>query len=285
MKNMLALVMIMITMDASAGAISEYFGMGSFEEGAEVRVFFDRVNVRSRPDIKDGGVISCLGRFSRVKILKKHENTHSVDGFVSSWYEVSFSAGGKPARGYVWGGFFSIVELPVMMESKKGFFAAGMKSRGNGKSLAVEAVLVIGDRETARIEFDPIYIPSAAGTFDYSVSGEIFDGRGLPGIRNVMDLRFMYPACGYPFGSVIILYDGKNLVRGFRTNNMTEAGVFHEFSRLVFPDEKDGIRDRLVYIETGEDFDEVKKEYILKRFKKTVYRLNGGKFEEMTEKK
>ncbi len=271
------LAAIYFTILAYAGTKLEVYNMGVFENGALVFLAADTVNVRSAPAIGNN-IIDNLPVGYQVRVEKKSVSDYSVDGLKAPWYMISYTGSKGAARGYVWGGFLSIAALPVQYNGKPALLLFAIKSAKNIGTIPVQGMIASGGKIVSKTSFDAIGILNDDRTFSYSISAELHGPRGFTGISNMITLDFNYGACGYPFGTIVLVYNGAEILYGSSAASTVESGVFHSLSKFIFPDEKGGVKNGLVLVQTHEDFDESKKKYILKETKKSTLTWTGNKF-------
>jgi hypothetical protein len=262
---------------ADAGTKLQVYNMGAFEKGALVFLAADTVNIRSAPAIGNN-IIDNLPVGYQVVIEKQSDETYTVDGLKASWYQVSYTGGKGAVRGFVWGGFLSVAALPVQHNGNPALVLFAIKSAKNTGTIPVQVMIASGGKIVSKTSFEAIGILSGERTFGYTIAAEIHGSRGFTGVTNVITIDFNYPACGFPFGVVVLMYNGSELICGPHSSNMVEGGVFHSFENFIFPDEKKGVKNSLVSVKTLENFDEAKKKYILKESKKSVRQWTGTRF-------
>jgi hypothetical protein len=254
--------------------------MGAFENGALVFLAADTVNIRSAPVIGNN-IIDNLPVGYQVRIDKKSDATYVVDGLKAPWYLVSYEGNKGPAKGYVWGGFLSIAALPVHYRGNAALFLFTIKSATNNGAIPVHAMIASGGKIVSAAVFDAIGILSGDRSFGYSISAELHGPRGFAGISNVITLEFNYGACGYPFGTIVLMYNGSEILYGYSAISTVESGVFHSLSKFIYPDEKGGVKKGLLLVQTLEDFNEAKKTYVLRETRKTILSWADNKFIEL----
>jgi hypothetical protein len=250
---------------------------GAFENGALVFLAADTVNIRSTPAMANN-IIDNLPVGYQMTVMQKAAATSAWDGLTAPWYLVRYTTPAGTRNGYVWGGFLSIAALPIRYAGKSALVLIVIKGAGANGRVPVQAMVVSDARIVSGISFDAIGLLSAAGTFEYTVSAELSGARGFNGISNVITLSFDYPACGFPFGAIVLLYDGKEIIYGTRAAGMIESGVFRSTSRYIFPDEKEGLANSLVCVETGEKYDDARKKYVAASTKRVIHVWEGKKF-------
>lgn len=274
-----ALLASILTLAPTPMATDGPYQLGTFQNGSIVRLSADRVNIRSTPSLS-GSVIATLPIGTKLRINSKSDASSTIDRLTAPWYGVSFGDKSAEKKGFVWGGLLSVASLDLRGTGKEELILAGLAVTPD-KSITCRAILLRGGTVSGKVEFDPPGLLNQDGTYDYSVTGELYGGRGLKGVANVIALSFNYPACGYPFGTVLIIYDGKALYNGVKTLSMVEAGVFHVISKPVFPDEMEGVKDRVVIVTTHEEFNDESKEYRVTKIEKKIYRWEGKSFSEV----
>lgn len=283
MKNKISIMILAVihfTVFAVAGTKSGVYNMGIFKEGSPVFLAADTVNIRSAPAIGNN-IIDNLPVGYQVKVEKKNDATYTVDGLKAPWYQISYTGVKGTVRGFVWGGFLSVAALPVHHNGKPSMILFAIKSAKNIGTIPVQAMIASGGKIVSKTSFEAIGILSEERTYDYTISAELHGPRDFSGVTNVITLDFNYPACGFPFGIVVLMYNGSGIISGPRSTNMVEGGVFHSFENFIFPDEKKGIKNGLVKIATHEEFDDAKKKYILKETKQSSCTWTGTRFTDM----
>ncbi|MBP7736054.1 MAG: SH3 domain-containing protein [Spirochaetes bacterium] len=274
------LFLIHFTVYANAGTKMQVYTMGAFEEGALVFLAADTVNIRSVPAIGNN-IIDNLPVGYQVKVEKRSDATYTVDGLKASWYQVSYNGAKGFLRGFVWGGFLSVASLPVQYKGNPAIILFAIKSAKNTGTIPVLAMIAGGGKIISKTSLEAIGILDGDRAFSYTIAAELHGNRGFAGVSNVITLDFNYPACGFPFGTIVLVYNGSEIICGPHSLNMVEGGVFHSFENFIFPDEKKGIKNGLVKIMTHEEFDDAKKKYILKETKQSSCAWTGTRFTEM----
>lgn len=273
------LFFILLAVATAPASKDEPYQLGTFQNGSMVRLAADRVNIRSTPSLS-GSVIATLPIGSKLRITSKSDVSSTINRLTAPWYAVSFGDRGGGKKGFVWGGLLSVASLDLKDAGGDEVMLAGISVTPDN-SVACRVTLLRGGTVAGKVEFNPPGLLNQDGTYDYSVTGELYGGRGLKGVAHVIALSFNYPACGYPFGTVLVIYDGTALYQGVRTLSMVEAGVFHVIAKPVFPDEKEGVKDSVVVVTTHEEFNEESKEYRVTKIEKKIHRWEGKGFTEV----
>jgi hypothetical protein len=275
--NIATALALLLAVSPAAAQTAGVYNLGSFETGSVVFLAADTVNVRSGSGTT-AGIIDNLPVGYRVSIMKKTDAVLTIDGLSAPWYQVRYTTASGPRSGYIWGGLLSLAALPVSHNGKPALLLIAIKRAGHDGAIPVRALLASGGKIVSETEFAAIGILDGDGSFSYSVSAALHGGRGFAGITNVIEVRFDYPACGYPFGTVVLMYDGKRIMYGHRAVSMVEGGVFHDITKFIFPDEKGGVANSLVAVEEVEEFDERKQAYRHRKTNRTVHAWDGSSF-------
>lgn len=278
MKIKLLLLLLFLPLTSAAQEKCAVYNYGKFTKGQAVFLFADRVNIRSAPDTAKKNIIANLPIGHKLKIEEVIKESYMMNGFKSNWYKVSFSNKGTPQTGYIWGGLLSITSTLIKEKGSKILFLAGITKFSGNSGLKAEMRVISNSTIMSRTQFSPMQFDTRDGAYNYSVSGTIGGNRGLHGVKNIITLSFLYEACGYPNGDIIFIFDGKKIFAGTESQSVAEAGVFHFSTKLVFPDDPGGQKNALIKIQTTENFDEDKKDYVVDKIEKSKFTWNGMKF-------
>lgn len=245
------------------------FNYGKFNESTDVLLLGDNVNIRNSPSL-NSKVVANLPIAHPLTIIENSEEKLTLNGFKSAWYKVSFKHNGKMMNGYVWGGLISMCSFTL---PNNDIFLYGINKNVKEKGYESVAKLVRGGKIISSIKFRPIggeFFDN--GDYGHSVGGQILTNKGFSNVKNIFSISFTYEACGFANGEIYLFWDGKKLTYGVEAITVSEAGVFHVTTNLIFPEDEKGISEKLIVIETVENFNEDKDEYELSEEKKEFYR-------------
>jgi hypothetical protein len=233
----------------------EYFAYdyGEFSQGSTVYLYGDKVNVRQSPSI-DANVVTTLTIGHPMEISGRSETMYTVNDYTTHWYNVRFDVEGKEMSGYVWGGLISIVSFPIgangsewfllgvhEYDQEKGFIGQGRIMK-NGKIVAQEDFPFIGGFESSK------------GTYSHSISGYLLDDAGFGNLENVILIDFIYEACGFANGTVVLFWTGEKLLYAIEGTSVSEAGLFHHYFNIYFPYVIEGSPNYLILVEKSEEY-------------------------------
>lgn len=216
--------------------LSSYF---KFSPGNTEQIFANDVKFRKGPDT-NSDVIDLLKIGTRIKIIEQSELTQEFDGIESNWYKIEFN--GK--TGYVLGALISMRSLTTI-DNKNLHFQ--IKSDENGR-ISVKIRHAFNETE---------YKENTFGLIGYEFSIDLLNNNGLQNVKNIIAINYLSEACGVEGGVSYIFWDGSNLKHIADLSSISEAGMFYYQEKFVFPNQPEGVKDKLVYeVERGTIEDE-----------------------------
>ncbi len=208
-----------------------------FESGNTELMYGDNVVLRSKDDSKSKA-LDTLSIGDPVKIIKKSETTTDFNGTPWNWYKVK---AGKQT-GYVLGGLIALDHKEV-----------------NGKTYLITKAHR-DDRNFVRVRVlskDKSYYGHEIELSTATVTLDVSDGKGLKNVQDMCIVSMHAEACGVVGGEAYLFNNGERLVEVFRTEHMSEAGLFWFGEHLEFKD-ADYWEDNVVFYEreNGEYMDD-----------------------------
>ncbi|MCH2229933.1 MAG: SH3 domain-containing protein [Crocinitomicaceae bacterium] len=208
-----------------------------FQEGSTQLLYGNNVVLRSRDD-SNSKALDTLRIGDPVEILKKSETRMHLNGKLWNWYKVK--AGKK--IGYVLGGLIALDHQEV-----------------NGKNYLIIKT-TRDDKDFARIRVmskDKSYYGHEIELSTSVISLNVSDGKGLKNVEDMCVISMHAEACGVVGGEVYLFNNGDQLKEVFRTEHVSDAGVFWFEENLEFKD-KDYWESNVVFYsrEQGEYMDE-----------------------------
>ena len=253
----------------NSGFIMNY---GKFTEKASTVVYTETAPVYSG-ESTEASVVATLKLGMPVTVEKtSDDNRVKMDGMSAPWCFVRYSVGGQTGEGYMWTGHLAMVCIKdpasegdlylygiSAYDSAKFAYDAKIKYLKNGKLVSSANVDVVSSGW-----FTP-------GEYGYCIGGEIFGNRRFAGVDQIVKLQFRYGACGYENTDKYIFRCGNSLSEEIVRTDVSEAGVFHFETEILFPGDKNGIANGVIKTEKSLEFDEAKKDYVLKEKKIEKY--------------
>ncbi|MBN1898904.1 MAG: SH3 domain-containing protein [Spirochaetes bacterium] len=279
LMNLFFLIIILVLVTCQNKSKSEIknlvYEYGKFTQNASVFLFGDNVNIRNKPSL-DSEILDTLPAGYKVKVLECTETEYKLSGFKSNWYKISFIAkDGHMQTGYIWGGFLAPCALESDMDNdrKNELVLVGILEKGKEEKKFQVRVVKEG-KILSRLTFSPIDSDPTSEYFSYTVKATWLGNKGFKPPIKIIRIGFVYEACDYPNGDVLLVWDGKNILYGMKTLQSSNEYGYTGFE-YIFPDEKNGKENQIVIkTETGE-YDE--KGNIKKKSETLEYYLWDGK--------
>jgi hypothetical protein len=233
---------------------------GEFKEGAVVHIFGDKVNIRSGPSVSEK-IVATLSAGTPVTIIKKTDVSFKINDYQANWYEISFYSGTVLKNAYVWGGLLALAsfEIPNSSGGKNNLAVYGITAfDSKAYDFSSQLRIIHADTIYTSLTFDAIYSPLGGddGKYGYCVEADLLGNCGFSSISNIIKLEYIYGACGFNNGNVLVFWDGKKLTFGLNIIKVSEAGIYNYNYDLIYPDQKEGKPDKLLVKRNIINYDE-----------------------------
>lgn len=211
-------------------------------------------NVRAQPNIS-AATVSKLPIATKVKIEQVSGDSLSVSGFKAPWCKISYTLGGQKQTGFIWGGMLAFVMYELEDEydkSRNGLvYLAGISSVDTKKNKWTLQVRVAKNgTEIARTEFQ------SQGDVGYYASLRSYGNLEFKNVTDVIEFKTYYPACGYASSeNLLFLTKNNKIQRGLETSDIADGGVFYANEDYILPNEKGGIYNHIMVVNTAAEFD------------------------------
>lgn len=265
-RKILLLFFCIIISVSHLSARSSLYEYGEFKANSTTYLFGDNVNIRSAASTT-ARVADKLPIGTELKIVEKSGETLVLNGIMSNWYKVSYSNG---KTGYVWGGLLSI----AYGTNGRTLLLTGITKIGPG--VKAECRMVKANKLITSLEFDPHFFDIQEGqVYGYSVKSSVHDSRGLKKLEGILEINCMYEACGYPHGSIWIGFTENSLHYLVTDSSVSEAGLFSYSEKIVFPDDENGQKGKILKQTLTQEYDEKKEDYVTTDQKTEIYEWDG----------
>ncbi|MCX2680401.1 SH3 domain-containing protein [Galbibacter sp. EGI 63066] len=218
---------------------SLYEGHSAFEIGKTYSLYGNDIKFRTLPST-DSEVISLLKIGEEVEILEKTDELLKYNGIDSPFYKVKYN--GK--EGYILGGLISL-EKKILGNST--YLFAYKKEKGNTRPFLL--IRHVDEKGEYTETVSELYT-------DHQFSIELYDNRGVEGIKNIMYVSYMAEACGVDGGGIYYFRLDKELKEVFRVTQVGDAGVYSFVETLTFPSDKEGVKGKIIYNKSVWESDE-----------------------------
>lgn len=227
------------------------FNMGKFANGSKTKLFGHNVNVRNSPNTKTGTVVAQLPIGTEVTIIEEAE-TFTINGYKAPWYKVSFNKDNEKKQGYIWGGFLSAFSFDL---NDGNLLLYGFYGDDNIRKFMSQIKIIKNTEIVAKLNFEPINdVYEMPFNYNFSVGAKLLTGNGFDNVKNIIQINYHYPACGVPFGDIVIFWTGEKLINGTIVHGVSEAGLFHHYYEFIYPDAK--TKNKLIISKISEEYDE-----------------------------
>lgn len=254
------------------------FSMGKFATGAKVKLFAHNVNVRTQPNTKTGNIISQLPIATELTILEEAE-PFTINGYKAPWYKVSFFKDNNLIQGYLWGGFLSVFSFNLDNDN---LLLYGFYGDDNIQKFMSQIKIVKNNEIITKLHFEPVSdVADMTWDYNYTVSAKLLPGTNFDGVKNIIQINYNYPACGAPFGDIIIFWTGEKLIYGTTVHGLSEAGIFESSYEIIYPNTK--TKNKLIINKIVEEYDDNGNE-LPKKITRCTYKWENNKLTLIEEK-
>ncbi|MHA7057208.1 SH3 domain-containing protein [Aquimarina sp. M1] len=207
-----------------------------FTTGEIAYMFGNDVKLRDQPNT-ESRVLSLLKIGEQIEIIEKSDSKMKFDGIESPWYKVKT----KGNIGFVLGSLISLDK------STNGAFTYLISLKKDGLRLFLKTrVLENGS------SFKENVSQLLTGEFSIKTTGN----KGLEKIKSIFEIDYLAESCGVNGGGMYLFYDGNDLLKVIDYTSVADGDLYWFKEEYIFPDEKDGIKGKIVYkSEIGETKD------------------------------
>lgn len=266
MKKFFSVFFLTIILISSSNIYSQHF-----PKDKECYIFVNSARIRNKPDIKSN-VTDLLELGHKVKITKEESKTLNLYGIKANWCKISYQKSGKRKTGYIWSGLLSLETIPYkdkliifgLITYKKGDFITSIKIISENKTIS-----------EAKFRIKYYYSKEAVNFPKYEL--KIYDNLGYDKFENVIKIHLLnIPAYEMKDRNIIVLNNNK--IKHLGTEYFQSEGAVFSFRKIyIFPNEKDGINNTIIYVHRETKFDETTSKDIVTKFKKLKYKWENDK--------
>ncbi len=237
-------------------------------------IFSDTAFIRSSPSTKQAA-IDTLVAGDNINVTAITDKQLTIRGLNGPWLKISYNKYGEQRSGYVWQGLISCT--PMRRGDIK--FVYGVERRADSTFINESKAKDTIHRFFIRLKVvqnGGIIAKSSVITPDDEsagyCTGKVMSGMGLTNVQNIVVLSFSGEACGIPtYDYYFAFTKDSQLVKFPDKTNIGDADVFYHSEEFIFPNEKGGQPDMVIWnMRTEEATDKVDKDglYIMKTTEK-----------------
>ncbi len=259
----------------ACSAIQGDYWYGDFTDDRTV-VFSNTAVILSYPDIDcPQGVRLPMG--TELDITGSSGTDSLPDGMPFYWYEATFEYSGDLCNGYIPGPDLAMTSLVLGGDTLFVFSVNEFDSEE--KYFIATARIISSDEILAEQVFRPFGAYFGQSPYSYCIRGMELQADGFTGIKNLIELSFIYGACGYENRDVLFAWTGTDLIMGPDASSMAEAGCYHYNETFVLPSDSGGVENEITIEVITEEWDEVIEGYVGTDKTYVTYIWNGEGFE------
>ena len=220
----------------------------NFTLGEYYFLLADNVNLRVAPDTKSD-LITKIPIGTELKILEKSDETLLLSGIRAPWYKVAFYKEGVAKSGFLWGGFIALDRLVSATDEGTSFLIGIEKSITNMEEGQTKKFYTFQIRACRNgKELSKLNIEGCQNIV-YPTTSAISDGKGVSGVKNILEFGFKPEIEGPLLLNHIIFWDAAqlHLVQSFE-NIQKMTSVFS--NQFIYPSDEDGQNDVLIHRST-----------------------------------
>ncbi|MCS3800751.1 hypothetical protein [Niastella sp. OAS944] len=222
---------------------------------ADRYIFADTALVRVSPDTKQAPA-DTLFAGDNITVTGVMPNALTIRGLKGPWLKIRYTKNGEVRNGYVWQGLISCdplrrgdVKFVVGIERRADSISGTGKYKDTTKRFLVKIKVVKQGAILAKTTF--ITYDDESANFCY---GKVMSGMGLSNVQNMINITFSGEACGISsYHNYFAFTKSEQLVRFPIKENVSDAGAFAHTESFIFPNEKDGKPDMVIWKMVNEE--------------------------------
>ena len=278
MKNFFTVLFLMTVQCLFAQEEETYAnGVFYFQDQKTQRVFTDWARVRQAPSV-NAAVLDSLHTNQKILILGQDKAVLKLGERRANWYKVSYQKEDKNLEGYIWGG-----NLCVGYRNKNGYdFLFGLTKTIYKKDKEYPDQTIAQNLASIKAIQDNILIDEVS--FDIgqgeSLATGIFGIESNHKLQNVeltLNAGVSGEACGIPRFDQYILFANKKMIVLPQLVNVGDADIFYHSEEFVFPNDKGGVANAIIFKMEEMEKDEKGKEKIKRKSK--TYLWDGSNYQ------
>lgn len=230
-----------------------------------------------KDSLDDSQILDTLNINTGVKIKNITSSGFEINGLKNSWVEVEY----KQTNGFMKLSDFAYNKISLkdsLNQIVDILFNVTEYSEIQNKFTA-QLIVLRNNQIIQQLDFEP-FNPFDGNYFTYETNFELFNNKGLDGVKNILGLDFSYAACGYDNGFQYFIWDGGKMFLGTKHYYMGDADVYFKYEYSIFPSDSLGKKDTVYTQYKQGEFDGVdengKIKLIDSSFKTTYYKWVQG---------
>lgn len=258
---------------ASSTAHGDYW-YGDFTDDRTV-VFSNTAVILSYPDIDcSQGLRLPMGTDLDIKGSPGKDTL--PDGMPFYWYEAAFEYDGVECTGYIPGPDLAMTSLALGYDTIFVFTVTGFNPEEY--CFIAAARIISSDEILAEHVFRPVSAGSGQSPYSYCIRGMELQADGFTGIENLIELSFIYEACGYENRDLLFAWTGTDLIMGPHASSQFDAGCYSFNETFVLPTDSGGVNNQVTIEGSLDEWEDDADGYIETQRTSVTYIWNGEVF-------
>jgi hypothetical protein len=228
-----------------------------------------------KPDV-DSSVLVLIPIGTDVAIGGSAGEDIFTGGTPTYWYNVMCTLNETEYSGYMPGLYLAMSSLELGTDTLFLFNVTGYDQEDD--RFSASARIVISGEIAAEHVFQPVRSRFGQVPYGYCIRGIELSNAGLTGIRNLIELSFIYEACGYVNRDALFAWTCSDFIMGPEADSQFEAGIYHFNQTFITPSDSMGVSEEITVLTSVEKWDEEIEGYIETESYFEVYSWNGGGF-------
>jgi hypothetical protein len=183
---------------------------------------------------------------------------------------------GQDISGYMTGSALAMTSLELSPGTLFMFNVTGFDS--TEFRFGSSARVLVNGEVADEIDFRPVGGGTGQSPYDYNIRSLPLDPGELDGMMNLIQLSFIYEACGYLNRDVLFAWTGSQLVMGPDADSQFEASEYRYIETFVTPSDSAGVPGMVRVRKEISQWDEENDDYTLEESDFTDYPWNGTGF-------
>ncbi|MGN6420445.1 MAG: hypothetical protein ACTHMC_23250 [Pseudobacter sp.] len=253
MKTLILTLLTIVNISVYSQETPDFPNMRSwglyYMDSVDRYVFADTAFIRVSPDTKQAPS-DTLFAGDNITVKSMVPNALTIRGLKGPWLNVGYQKNGEYKTGYIWQGLISCTPLrrgdikfvyAIERTADTSFIANGEKT--TAPRFLVRLKVVQNGKILTRTSF---FTPNDESA--NSSGGKVMTGIGLSNVQNIVVISFSGEACGIPTLDYYFAFTkNNNLVRFPDKMNVGDAGAYYHSENFIFPGEKNGKPDLLLW--------------------------------------
>ncbi len=238
-------------------------------------VFSEDAVMYDAPDL-DSSVMFLIPMGTDVEISGSAGEDIFAGGMPSYWYNVKCKLNDTEYSGYMPGLYLAMSNVELGTDTLFLFNVTGYDQEDD--LFVASARIVVSGEITAEYLFQPVGSSFGQVPYRYCIRASELNAEGLDRIRNLIELSFIYGACGYVNRDILFAWTCYEFIMGPDANSQFEAGIYLFNETFVTPSDSSGVPDEVTVLTSLAEWDEEIDDYVETERSSTVYYWNGNQF-------